>query len=129
MNQKLRFAIILSALGIVFGCASATFAQTDEPIAGGYSKASVTDKEVVAAAGYAVKAQAKKQRAVIKLVSINKAETQVVAGRNYSLCLKVRITEKGKKTKTETVQAIVFQNLKQKLSLTSWKEAECGKEM
>jgi hypothetical protein len=128
--MNLRIIIILAALGVIFGSALSGFAQTDDmkmPLAGGYAKAATTDAEVVAAVKFAVKAQAKKQRAKISLVSINQAEQQVVAGRNYRLCLKVETTEKGKKTKTsKIVQAIVFQNLKQKLSLTSWTETDCG---
>ena len=127
MKKNLRLTIILAAFVIIFACVGAASAQIDEPMAGGFSKASTTDKEVMAAARYAVKTQAKKQSATIRLVSINRAETQVVAGRNYRLCLKVQITAKGKKTKTsKIIQTVVFQNLKQKLSLTSWETGECG---
>lgn len=127
--MNLRIIIILAALGLIFGSAVCGFAQTDTkmPVAGGYGNADTTNAEVVAAAKFAVKAQTKKQRAKITFVSVNQAEQQVVAGRNYRLCLKVDVIEKGKKSKTsKTVQAIVFQNLKQKLSLTSWTETDCG---
>jgi hypothetical protein len=128
MKKNLRLTIMLAACGLIFAGASAASAQTDEPVAGGYSRTPVTGKSVVAAAKAAVRAQAKKQRATIRLVSINEAARQVVAGTNYQLCLKVEITERGKKTKTaKIVQAVVFQNLKQKLILTEWAEAECGK--
>ena len=128
--MNLRIIILLAALGVIFGSAVSVFAQTDDmkmPMAGSYAKADTTDAEVVAAAKFAVKAEAKKQRAKISLVSVNRAEEQVVAGRNYRLCLKVETTEKGKKTKTsKIIEAVVFQNLKQKLSLTSWTETDCS---
>ena len=127
MKKILQSAIMTFALIIVFGGLNAVFAQQNEPLAGGYAASSTTDAEVAAAADYAVKTQAKKQKAKIKLVAVNRAEHQVVAGRNYRLCLKVEVIEKGKKAKTtKIVQAIVFQNLKQKLSLTSWQEIDCG---
>jgi hypothetical protein len=128
--MNLRIILILAVFGFIFGTAVSGYAQTemDTPMAGGYAKADTRDAEVVAAAKYAVKAEAKKQRAKISLVSVNQAEEQVVAGRNYRLCLKVETAEKGKKTKTsKIIEAVVFQNLKQKLSLTSWTEtADCS---
>jgi hypothetical protein len=129
MKQHLRSIIILAALGVIFGCAGLSYAQT-EPIAGGYSVADVKDANVIAAALYAVKKQAKKQGVKIKFMSINKAETQVVAGLNYRLCMNVEIKYKGKKTYTaRLIQAIVFKDLEQKFSLTSWKEDACRPEM
>jgi ABC-type glycerol-3-phosphate transport system substrate-binding protein len=130
MKHNLRSIIILAALGIIFGCAGSSYAQTDGPITGGYGTADAKDKDVIAAAKYAVKKEAKKEGAKIKFVSINKAETQVVAGLNYRLCIKVEIKEKGKKTYvTKLIQTVVYKNLDQKLSLTSWKEDACRPEM
>lgn len=113
------------ALVVIFGCAGACFAQKDV-IAGGYSPISKDDAGVIAAAKYAVKTQGKKMRATIKLVAVKQAETQVVAGQNYRLCMEVSIKTKGAKTAvTKNIQAVIFKNLKQKLSLTSWEEAVC----
>lgn len=127
MKKILQPAVVFVALIIFSGGLNAAFAQQNVPIAGGYGSASVTDARVAAAAKYAVTAQAKKQRAKITLVSVNQAEQQVVAGLNYRLCLKVDVVEKGKKTKTsKIIQAVVFQNLKQKLTLTSWMESDCS---
>lgn len=130
MKQNLRSHLILAALGIIFGCAGLSCAQTEGPIVGGYGTADVKDPDVIAAAKYAVKKQAKKQGVKIKFMSINKAETQVVAGLNYRLCINVEVREKGKKTYTPMfAQAIVFKDLKQKFSLTSWTEYACRPEM
>lgn len=113
------------ALVVIFACAGACFAQKDV-IAGGYSPISKDDAGVKAAAKYAVKTQGKKMRATIKLVAVKQAETQVVAGQNYRLCMEVTIKPKGAKTAvTKNVVAIVYKNLKQNLSLTNWEEAVC----
>lgn len=126
MKQTLRFNLMLAALSIIFGCAGLAQAQ----IAGGYSITDIKSPDVIAAANYAVKRQAKKRGVKIKFMSINKAETQVVAGLNYRLCINVEVKAKGKKTYTPMfVQAIVFKNLEQKFSLTSWTEYGCRPEM
>lgn len=128
INKNLFFIIMLVG-GIIFGGASAARAQTEEiavPMVGGYSTVETDSAEVLAAAKSAVKAQAKKQRTKIKLSGISKAERQVVAGSNYRLCLQIETTEKGKKTAVpQTIQTVVFLNLKQKYSLTSWAVAAC----
>jgi len=90
----------------------------------------VTDAEVVTSANFAVRAQAKKQRAKIKLVAVSRAEKQTVAETNYRLCLQVETLDNGKKTAVpQTVQTIVFRSLKQKYQLTSWAVAACAVEM
>ena len=126
--------MIFAAFGVIFSAAKTTAAQQTEnlktPVVGGYSTAAVTDAEVVAAANFAIKAQAKKQRAKIKLVAVSRAEKQIVAGTNYRLCLQVETLENGKKTAVpQTVQTIVFRSLKQKYQLTSWAIAACTDEI
>ena len=123
---------ICAGFGVMFGGATRSFAQTDppEPMVGNYRAAAVTESEVVSAANYAVKAQAKKQKAKIKLIAVSRAEKQVVAGLNYRLCLQVEVKEKGKKSAVlQTVQTIVFLNLKQKFVLTEWAIAACTDEL
>lgn len=113
------------ALVVIFACAGVCLAQKDV-IAGGYGPISKDDAGVVAAAKYAVKTEGKKMRAAIKLVAVKQAESQVVAGQNYRLCMEVSIKPKGAKTAvTKNIQAVVYKNLKQQLSLTSWEEAVC----
>lgn len=118
MKKSLRFAIILFALSVVFGCVNAVSAQD---IAGGYGDASTTDADVVKAANFAIKKQGKKVRTSFTLVSIEKAEVQVVAGLNYRLCLKVK-NKKGERV----IKVVVYKNLKNKFSLTSWTEEDCS---
>ena len=120
-------SLIIAAFGLIFGCAANSFAQQPNyPMAGGWSSAGVTDKEVVAAANYAVKAEAAKTGSKIKLISIKCAERQVVAGMNYRINLSVETGKRGKKTLLpQTVEAVVYKNLKQKYSLTTWKKGDC----
>ena len=122
--------LFIAVFGVIFGCAANTFAQTDAPpikVVGGFSEVATTDKEVVAAANFAVKTQAKKQKANIKIIAVNYATRQVVAGMNYQVCMNVETTDRKKKTAVpQSVQAIVYKNLKGKYSLTSWAIAACS---
>ena len=130
MKNQIKKSLLFVALGIVFCCTANNFAQINEPIAGGYQTIEVTAPQIISAADFAVKAQAKKQKAKIKLVSVRKAEQQVVAGMNYNLCLQVETREKKKKTAVpQTIQATVFLNLNQKYELSAWAIAACTDEI
>ena len=119
--------MFIAVCGIIFGCAANGFAQVDVPMVGGYAKVNVADRTVVAAANFAVKAQAKKQKSVVKLIAVNNAASQVVAGMNYQICLSVETTDRKTKTAvSQIVQAIVYQNLQNKLKLMSWTVAACA---
>lgn len=125
MKNNLRFTIIFAALAFIFAFAADARAQTDEPVVGGYSTVAASDAQIISAANFAVKAQAKKDKIKIRLVAVNKAAQQVVAGTNYKLCLSVEVIEKKKPAVPQIVEAIVFKNLRQKLALTSWAIAAC----
>ena len=90
-------------------------------IAGGYNSVGTKDKEVRAAARYAVAAQGKRAKRSITLISINKAEQQVVAGMNYKVCLKVR-----DKRLTRVATAVIYKDLRGKRELTSWYWGNCN---
>ena len=87
---------------------------------GGYADTSISDPEAVAAARFAIRTEKSKLRTRITLVSIRRAEVQVVAGLNYRLCINVKI-----KGRTRNVNVVVYKNLKQKYSLTSWVAGAC----
>lgn len=91
-----------------------------EQIAGGYGDTANDDPEVLAAARFAISAQSRKLHARIALASIKRAEVQVVAGLNYRICMTVKI-----KRKRRSVTVIVYKDLKQKYSLTSWTKGGC----
>ena len=89
-------------------------------LVGGYSEASVTNTEVVAAAQFAVNALAAMPERMpdITLVEILSAGQQVVAGMNYRLRLKLKVDGKER-----DVEVVVWRKLDGEHQLTSraWK--------
>lgn len=92
-------------------------------LCGGWSEAAVTNADVVAAAGFAVRARGAALRqanpgARLALVGILAAQQQVVAGMNYRLSLRVR-SDAG----NEEAEAVVWWqawNREEPYRLTSW---------
>ena len=111
---------------LILGAGAPTASAQDAPIAGGYSERRVNDRSVTAAAAFAVRERGRQTSRRVTLLSIKRAETQVVAGMNYRLLLSVR--EGGK---VVDVTAVVFQNLSRRLSLESWEPvpARSGREV
>ncbi len=114
--------VLLAALSFVMLWAAppAAMAQ-DTPIAGGYSERATNDRGVAAAAAFAARERGRRTGRRVTLVAIKRAETQVVAGLNYRLLLSVR---EGRDARNVT--AVVYQNLRQRLSLESWEPAAVG---
>lgn len=113
--HTLLVLLLISAGGIV-----AVRAQADQ-VVGGYSSVSARSGDAKRAADLAVRTRSSKTGKKITLVKIVKAEQQVVAGMNYRVCLLVR---EGRH-KPYTATAVVYQNLKNRRSLTRWKKGEC----
>ena len=94
-------------------------------IAGGYGSADVKNPEVIAAAKFALgtkNASLKRTGTrAYKLLEITKAESQVVAGLNYHVCLKTKLD-----AVIRSADAVVYQNLQHKLSLSSWAWKKCS---
>jgi hypothetical protein len=115
--------IILLALSVVLGSVAVGWAQRT----GGYREVAKDDAEVLAAAEFAVSEQGKKQEMTYKLVSVEHAEQQVVAGINYKLCLKVGYRKQDDDVDTtEFYRVVVYRNLQKAYSLTSWAQEDCG---
>lgn len=96
---------------------------------GGYREIDKADEGALAAAEFAVKDQSEKKEMTYKLVSLEKAETQVVAGINYRLCLKVGYHKQDDDVDTtEFVRVIVYRSLQNQYSLTSWTQENCGED-
>ena len=100
-------------------------ALAKEPTTGGWSQAEVTKPEVVAAANFAMKEEAKelqksKETSAMqwKLVSIVSAEEQVVAGMNYRLILTDQLD--GKKREAEAIVWWQAWNKDAPYKLTAW---------
>ena len=91
------------------------------PPPGAYRPAYVGDATIRAAAAFAVAQQAATTPG-ISLSAVRSADSQVVAGTNYRLCLSVI-----RNGRTEPAQAVVFRDLKTQMFLTSWTWGACGK--
>ncbi|MBL8180063.1 MAG: hypothetical protein JNL64_00450 [Blastocatellia bacterium] len=120
MKKHVLFCSVLFVLVLgIFASESRVSAQDD--IAGGYGDTSVRDKNVRKAAAFAVNQQSKRVRPDYRLISIRKAEIQVVAGLNYRICMNVR-NDRGR---VSTVTAVVYKSLKNRMSLTRWRAGGC----
>ena len=94
---------------------------------GGFKEIDKGDEGAAAAAEFAVKAESEKKEMTYKLVSVEHAESQVVAGINYRLCLKIGYHKQDDDVDTtEFVRVVVFRSLQNQFSLTSWTEENCG---
>ena len=96
-------------------------ASAGQMIVGGYSAASTGAPEVIAIAKAAVKMKnGDLQTNKVKLLSIIDAQSQVVAGQNFRLCLDVKQAKHKMR-----VRAVVYRDLSGKLELTEWTPKGC----
>ncbi|MBC7795560.1 MAG: hypothetical protein H7Z37_01660 [Pyrinomonadaceae bacterium] len=123
--KKVFIVMAFVALNIGFG---SICAAQQRITVGGYKPADVTNQDVVKAADFAIDAQLAKQPDVlIELLTIEKAERQLVQGTNFRLCLTVQIGDSGDETNEEqTVSVVIYRNLKNQFTLRSWQESDCA---
>lgn len=123
----MKFNALILCVLLALVCASPALAEK-EPKCGGYAPTCVTNKDTLAVATFAVQAhekavnKGKEKPEKLELVSVLNAETQVVAGMNYKLELKVKLNDKEK-----TAKAIVWWQAWRKpdpYQLTSWEWAK-----
>jgi Aspartic acid proteinase inhibitor len=127
MKKSLQLALILIALGVAFGSVMVSTAQQRPPIVGGYKKIAPNAPEVVSAAHFAVSEISRKSGNGVKLISIEAAESQLVQGMNYRLCLQTEIEDTTNNViVTQGIKVTVYRDLKKKYSLTRWEEADCS---
>jgi len=123
MTKRFRIAVFIAAAIIALGCSTMVLAQRT----GGYREIDKADEGAAAAAEVAVKQESEKKEITYKLVEIEHAESQVVAGINYRLCLKIGYHKADDDVDTtEFVRVVVYRNLQNQYSLTSWTEEDCG---
>ena len=121
MRKSVGITIITIISALWLGATSVSAQRT-----GGYRAIAKDDEGAAAAAKFSVKDRSEKKELTYHLVSVEKAEQQVVAGINYRLCLKVGYHKQDDNVdKTEFVRVVVYRNLQQKFSLTSWTEKNC----
>ena len=101
----MKYIVTGIAVLVLFATACSIAGQAQQPMPGGYATTAVTSNDVILAASFAIKAQEKAsgKTSRLELVEILEAESQVVAGVNYRLKLKVRLNGKEK-----TAKAIVW---------------------
>ncbi len=107
MFGRAHIVFLIAGILLATGCNNA-------PLPGGYSSVSTFSRDVTDAAEFAV-AEQSKANSGLTLKSIESAKSQVVAGMNVELTLSV--IDGGK---TKTARAVVYTDLDQKRSLTSW---------
>ena len=88
---------------------------------GAYRTVSQRSPDVRAAYAFAIKSQAAKETKPFAFVRVLKAESQVVAGMNYRVCMLVR---EGK-GRSKSVTAVVNKDLRKVWTLTSWVPGGC----
>ncbi|HVM48228.1 MAG TPA: hypothetical protein VMU04_09375 [Candidatus Acidoferrum sp.] len=119
--MKLKF----TAACVLFATCGLLTSLAQETAPGGYSPVAVTNKAVMGAAAFAVKAQQQVMQdnkteppGRIELAAITGAEQQVVAGMNYRLKLKVKVD--GKEKEAEAVVWWQAWRKPEPYRLTSW---------
>ena len=127
MNLKIAVSPLLLTLVAVSTSYAAPIAVA--PIAGGYAPTSVSKPDIKLAAKAAVMQHGAKEKKSIKLVAIERAEQQVVAGVNYRMTLKIKHGKikhgaKAERAKAERVKAVVYKNLQGKFALSSWEKTK-----
>lgn len=118
--KPVSLALLLLAISAASPAFSAQAPEPAPPLVGGFQKADITDKSIRAAADFAISAAPKK----MALKQIVSARHQVVAGMNYSLCLRVAAPKFGLFKHGHFVAAKVFQGLDGSYELTSWQDVK-----
>jgi len=100
-------------------------ASVRPPIVGGFKPVETTDERARAAAEWSVREKGEKTETGIELMSLVKAEQQVVQGMNYRFCMK--INTEGEEEPVSFVEAVVYMDLKGAYKLSKWTAAsKCG---
>lgn len=124
MNHKPSMLLICVGLLVALSCVAGAAQRL-----GGYREIDKGDEGAAAAAEFAVKAESEKKQMSYKLVAVEHAETQTVAGINYRLCLKVGYHKQDDDVDTtELVRVVVYRSLQNEYSLTSWTEEKCAED-
>lgn len=116
--NRILYILVISLCAFIGACAA-------EPMVGGYTKAAVTNREVVKAAEFAINAHSKAIRGskshyppTLELHKILRAEQQIVAGANYRIILSVK--ENGKRRTAEVIVWWQSWRKPEPYQLTSW---------
>lgn len=108
MKSSQRIALVVAVLMVAAGAR-----HLQAQVTGGWSKVSVKNKEVVAAARFAAKEWAMQE--IVKFKRIISARRQVVAGMNYELTLLMKHEKRAQKA-----VAVVWKKTDGTYQLVSW---------
>lgn len=126
MKKNFRFALMISLFAVIFGISESVIAQnTDVPMVGGFKTVSVKDQGVVNATNFAMNKIAEDEEMDLTLLSILKAEQQVVQGMNYKVLFKTSYADGGEKYDL-CINAKVYRSLKNIYTVSSWDSIECS---
>lgn len=101
-SLKFGLFVFFAALFVIFGNASSTFAQ---------NSSNMYEEPWVPASKFAVKELSKKEKAVVTLSSVKKADFATNdAGLNFNMCLEVMVKKGNKKAVKQYAQTNVFRN-------------------
>lgn len=120
MKNYLHMSAIFAALCVLTGGAAAICPAQAGMMVGDYREVAKTDETVVDAANAAVDARVEVD-ASLKLISIERAELQIVGGSNYRLCLTTNSNDKR-----QEVMVIMFLSLENEFTLRSWTPGKCA---
>ena len=115
-----KHIVLSSFLFLVFLGVSASRSSAQE-ITGGYGPIPIKSRMVNNIAYFAVNTKNKRSAKKVTLAKVLEAESQVVAGMNYKICMRVR----DRRGRVSTVTAIVYRDLRGRQSLTSWELGSC----
>ena len=92
----MKYILTGIAVLVLLATACSMAGQAQQSMPGGYTTIAVTDDKVIRAATFAIKAQEEVsgKTSSLELVKILEAESQVVAGVNYRIKLRVRLNGK-----------------------------------
>ncbi len=125
MKKQLQLTFLLVSIFAFSGFLTIVSAQT----VGGFREIAKNDVGALAAAKFAIAKKAKDNESKIVLISVEKAESQLVAGTNFRMCLIIEVEEKGENVRTDRqVLVQVYRNLKNVYTLSRWEEKECVEE-
>ena len=125
MKNNLRKLFVLTVFCMAFGGAGSIFGQVK---AAGYKLISVGDSGVKNAAAFAVKQKIAETDWNLTLDGILNAETQIVAGTDYRLCLQITAQSPNDEDSVATgwVKTTIHKNPKGEFSIVSWQLEDCA---
>jgi Aspartic acid proteinase inhibitor len=85
-----------------------------------YSAVNTNDPGIKAAAEFVAAEQGRREGVDLSLMEIVQAQKQIVSGLNYKMCLRVKSG-----STTRTAVAVIYKNLQQQYSLTSFQWGKC----